>query len=214
MLTVAFIATKGGVGKSSTSVNLATLLHEQGRAVVVVDIDPQESSADWARVRGGRPPPVISGLPERLTDMLATAQHHNVEVVIVDTAGHASKGAVVAASLADIVVVPTRASAVDMFGIRHTVDLLTTANAMDKAVAMLLVSNRKSAEIADAKQALGVVNMPYLDAMLVEAEIYKKTFKKGLAVIEQEPDGGAAGDLKAVWKAIEKRATKKEKGRG
>lgn len=47
MRTIAVVNQKGGTAKTSTAVNLAAALAEEGRRVLVVDLDPQHSATDW-----------------------------------------------------------------------------------------------------------------------------------------------------------------------
>ncbi len=47
MRTIAVVNQKGGTAKSTTAVNLAATLAEQGRRVLLVDLDPQHSATDW-----------------------------------------------------------------------------------------------------------------------------------------------------------------------
>jgi chromosome partitioning protein len=47
MRTIAFLATKGGVAKTTTTVNLASAMHRAGKRVLVVDLDLQGSAGEY-----------------------------------------------------------------------------------------------------------------------------------------------------------------------
>lgn len=51
MRTIAIVNQKGGTGKTTTSVNLAAALGENGCRVLVIDMDPQGSATNWFAIR-------------------------------------------------------------------------------------------------------------------------------------------------------------------
>ena len=51
MRTLAVVNEKGGVGKTTTAVNVAAALAEQGLRLLVVDLDPQAAASAWLGIK-------------------------------------------------------------------------------------------------------------------------------------------------------------------
>ncbi len=68
MPTIVFASPKGGAGKSTAAVLLATELALKGAAVTIIDADPNKPVSEWA-TREGRPEPVNRGLERLLKTM-------------------------------------------------------------------------------------------------------------------------------------------------
>ena len=114
MLTIAIVSQKGGVGKTSLALNLAVAAELAGHAALIVDLDPQASAAAWADSREAEAPVVVSAQAARLAEVLTTARDHDAALCLIDTAPHAESPALTAARAADLVLVPCRASILDL----------------------------------------------------------------------------------------------------
>src|SRR5713101_564427 len=114
MPTIVFASPKGGAGKSTSAVLLATELALKGAPVTVIDADPNKPVSQWAG-REGRPEnlTVISEISEKtIIDEIETASRQST-FVIVDLEGTASMMVAYAISRADLVVIPTQGSQLD-----------------------------------------------------------------------------------------------------
>ncbi|MBB0994994.1 ParA family protein, partial [Dietzia sp. SLG510A3-3B2-2] len=47
---IAVVNTKGGVGKTTTAIYLATVASAQGKSTELLDADPQGSATSWAEI--------------------------------------------------------------------------------------------------------------------------------------------------------------------
>ena len=102
---------KGGVGKTTTAVYLAAVAARRGRGpVLLVDADPQGSSAEWYDVDPLEGVDLVEGPSVRT---VTKAMNQEDGIVVVDTPP--GEGNVVQAALAraDAVVIPTRAGGIE-----------------------------------------------------------------------------------------------------
>ena len=74
MKTVAIISQKGGAGKTTLSVHLATAAALSGHSAAIIDLDPQGTAASWGDRRRADAPEVVSGQAARLGVLIEAAQ--------------------------------------------------------------------------------------------------------------------------------------------
>ena len=114
MPTIVFASPKGGAGKSTSAVLLATALAGQGASVTIIDADPNKPVSRWARLPG-KPAnlTVLADVTEEtVTDAIDEAAQRTA-FVIVDLEGTASMMVGYAMSRADLVVIPSQGSQLD-----------------------------------------------------------------------------------------------------
>lgn len=111
---IAFSSPKGGAGKTTAAVLVASELAAQGASVAVIDADPNKNVVDWAR---------LDGKPANLTVIGDVSEENIVEQIeeaagshqftLIDLEGTASLTVSYAISLCDLVVIPVQGSQLD-----------------------------------------------------------------------------------------------------
>jgi chromosome partitioning protein len=197
MRTIALINQKGGVGKTTVALHLATAFHQAGAATLILDLDPQASASEWHDAREAELPYVESIQPARLSKAISTAQEIGTEVLILDTAPHAESTALEAARLADLVLVPCQPSIMDLRAMRKTVDLLKLVQVPAFAV---LNSVSSSGTVADeaAEMIEGSLSLPVCPVRLGDRVAYNRSLITGQTALEFEPHGKAAREIEQL----------------
>ncbi len=114
MPTIVFASPKGGAGKSTSAIVLATELAQKGAVVTVINADPNRPVSQWAK-RPGCPTTltVIGSVSEdTIIDAIEEASAKTT-FVVVDLEGTASMTVAYAISRADLVVIPVQGSQLD-----------------------------------------------------------------------------------------------------
>ena len=125
MKTLALISQKGGSGKTTLALHLATAAIQNGQKAVVLDSDPQTSASTWGDLRE-EDPKVIAVPATRLAASQQAAMKSGCQLLIIDTAPNAGQDSLLAMKVADYALIPSRATYLDLNAILPTVELART----------------------------------------------------------------------------------------
>ena len=201
MRTIAVAGAKGGVGKTTLAVHLAVAAVQQGRDVVLLDADPQLSAVRWSERRSSSEPVVLGRAVSQLAAEMERIAGFGADVAIVDTPPRAWVGAdnaaLVAAKLADVVLVPCRLSILDIESTAVSVQRLQAATAAPVVVVLNGCAHR-GREADEAAEALGGLGAQVCPARIGQRVAFARSLLDGRAAQEVEPGGKAADDVQRV----------------
>lgn len=121
--TIVISSPKGGTGKTTLAMNFLTLAAAEGRRVLGVDMDPQETLVKWARRRGESAQknaqlPMFDVLPAPISQYqqaLDAARTYDVAMIdMLPSVDHCLPAVHALCEAADVVLVPTRPTMNDL----------------------------------------------------------------------------------------------------
>lgn len=203
---------KGGVGKSTISVNLSATLASNGKDVVLVDTDRQSSSSNWAEDRAENIQLPVVNCVQKYDNIRASLVDLNkrYEFVIVDAAGRDSKELRTGLVAADILLMPVRPSQFDLDTIPTMRDIVAEVreelnpNLKFFAVLSMGPTNPIINETEDAQLFMKEYpEIHLLSTIIRERKVYRDSIAsgRGLGVIELD-NLKAKYEINAVLKEV------------
>ena len=194
MPVVVMASPKGGVGKSTNAVILATQLAESGATVTIIDADPNKPVSRWAD-RPGKPGAltVIDDVTEQTIIRTIDEAGRKAAFVIVDLEGTASMMVVYAISRADLVIIPTTASLLDAVEAVAAVQLVQRQEeAFRIKIPSAVLFTKTSAAIrtrtlASIEDELAENGVPVFNVRMHEREAFRALFSYGGTLSKLNP---------------------------
>lgn len=196
---------KGGVGKTTIAVNLATMCALAGKETLLVDTDAQQSTASWSAVRHE------NGVQPRLACMTKTGKvgydlammKDKFEVIVVDAGGRDSIEMRQAMAVCDRAIIPIKPSQFDVWSLGRMTNLIKDVQEkIDSAVNAYCFINAASPnpsvrETAEVREVLADYQeyFPTLNSVITERIAFRKAARDGLGVVELQ--GRELADIKA-----------------
>ncbi|MEO1643539.1 MAG: AAA family ATPase [Chloroflexota bacterium] len=206
MLTLAILSQKGGAGKTTLSFNLAIAAEQDHQTTVLIDLDPQASATQIGDMREADAPSILSVQATRLTNTLEAATDNGAQIAIIDTAPHSERDALAATKAANLVLIPCRPTILDLNAIKRTVELVELAKTPALGILSAVPPVGKAGE--EAIEVLKHYGLPYCPTPLIQRAAYMHALTCGMGVLEYEPKGKAAHEVKQVYKFVKKHVNK------
>ena len=181
---ISYVSPKGGAGKTTATLLLATELAYKNIGVTVVDADPEQWIIKWGRAGNVPEGMNIVGDPDEHTiiDQIEKAQSET-PFVLVDLEGSANLIAPYAISRSDLVVIPTQPSTMDGKSAAKAIKLVKQQErAFSRTIPFAVLFTRTSAAIKTRLQGnlaaqMAEAKVPCFNIQILERNAYKAIFE-------------------------------------
>jgi chromosome partitioning protein len=202
---IAFAQHKGGAGKTTLAAHLAITWALQGRAVSLLDIDPQGSLTQWHRRREDRVGRGSTGIDfESVSGWRARSEvsrrARDAQIVLLDSPAGAGNDTRSAIGAADLVLVPVQPSPVDVWACRFTLEI-----ARRERVPALLVLNRVPARAclnSEMREWLDGYDVGLASIAIGNRVRLAAALAEGRGIAETDPSSVAAQEIASLAAAL------------
>ena len=177
---------KGGVGKSTVATNIAGYLASCGHAVMLGDVDRQQSARTWLTLRPAGVAPITAW--QVAHDEIARPPKGVTHVVLDTPAGLHGKRLDEVMKLADKVLIPLQPSIFDIHATHDFVQQLLQRKRIDR-VTIAIVGNRTRESMISTehlREFLATVKLPML-GFLRDTQNYVHLAARGLTLWDLPP---------------------------
>jgi chromosome partitioning protein len=190
---ISFISRKGGTGKTTNAINLATTLHQMGRSVLLVETDTNYTlntlrKMELFKVKDGKAGFNILGSQDHevAEELKKLKNTKGTDLIIVDSAGKTTDEGIKKLCLeSDAVIVPTSLTQNDLLVTYQTVTDLSPARALNPKLKILILPNR-------IHSATGIhtvrENLKNLDAIILPIVVPQKNIFVNFSTLDCEKE--------------------------
>ena len=209
---ISFVNQKGGVGKTTSAINVAASLKRRNFKVVFIDADPQGSASHWQAVESNNAFEILH-LPEPISKGDIEGLSQKCDYLVIDAPpaiGDITKSIL---AVTDLSIVPLSPSSLDVWSCKGTLEMIDNAQVENPDLDVKLLINRKIPGTRvgrEARDALSIFDMDLMDTELCQRVAYIDAMTSGVSVMQYAPSSKAANEIENLCDEITLEETEKE----
>jgi chromosome partitioning protein len=206
MKIVTIATQKGGAGKTTLATNLAVASAQAGNVTLLIDADARQKTAlEWFQKRESQENPLVMEALDQKTlfRILELAEQKGIDRVYIDTQGADAPLVNDAISRSNFCLMPCGSGGFDIPAQRITA---AAVKRLEKDAAFIITkAPSRGSESKETRAILSGLGFHSPEHQTTNLKAYKDAAVCSLSVLEYEPNGKAAGEIKILFEWLEKK---------
>jgi chromosome partitioning protein len=205
-MVISLVNQKGGVGKTTVAINLASGLALRGFSVLLVDSDPQGSVLQWYSIQNEEFLEV-ERLAQRFDSAGFRKRTSKRDYVVIDAPPAISDITIDVLDATDLVLIPVGPSALDLWSSKRILDLLAKSRkkGLRRKAKVLICRKIPGTRVGrEAREAVDIYGLDIVPVEISQRIAYVEAMTAGLSVLQYAPSSAAADEITALCDFIVK----------
>lgn len=204
-MVIGFLNQKGGVGKTTTAINVAASLIRRNKKLLYIDADPQGSAIQWHAVEENNAFEILH-YPEPILKVDIRELSKNYDCIVVDAPPAIGDITESILAITDLTIIPLSPSPLDLWSCQSTLEMIEEIQPERPEMEVRLLINRKIQGTRvgrEARESVEKFDAEVLDTELCQRVAFIDAMTSGVSVMQYAPNSKAAFEIEQLCDEIE-----------